>query len=92
MKSTLSCNFFEKEPTSYTLSMVYVGKRKDIDEKSQKTEMPSYTLFDTAITHKIKEVGEIQFTVKNILDKKYEEVYGYGTLGRNYYLSLTYSL
>lgn len=90
IKSSLGVHLFSRRQTSYKIGLNYIGKKKDIDEKNNIVEMKPYLLVNGSLQHDINKNSHLNFSIQNILNKKYEEVYGYGTLGRNYYLA--YSL
>ena len=59
----------------------YVGERNDSGR------MPSYLVGDLHLNFSF-----FKFSIKNILDKEYENTRTYNTLGRNYLASMTYEL
>jgi vitamin B12 transporter len=62
----------------------------DFSEREER--LPSYSISDVALNKKIISNMDFIFKVNNLFDKKYEEVHGYGTYGRNYYASLQWEL
>ncbi|MFH4964154.1 TonB-dependent receptor plug domain-containing protein [Gaetbulibacter sp. M235] len=65
----------------------------DITYTTDKIVLKSYSLLDFYISHKLINNKVTLFAnVTNILNEKYEELYGYSTLGRNVSLGLNISL
>ena len=65
---------------------LWVGRRLDRDFSAYPyptVEMPSYLLLDAALTAALGPQTEIFFRVDNILDTRYETVWGYGAPGRS---------
>ncbi|MFH1441679.1 MAG: TonB-dependent receptor [Candidatus Omnitrophota bacterium] len=65
------------------LGMNYVGKRRDSDYNTVSDK--AYTIFRTAAYYDITKNFQIFGRIENLFDKKYQEVYGYETLGRSFY-------
>ncbi|MFA4888164.1 MAG: TonB-dependent receptor [Candidatus Omnitrophota bacterium] len=65
------------------LGMNYVGKRRDSDYNTVSDK--AYTVFRMAASYDITKNFQIFGRVENLFDKKYQEVYGYATLGRSFY-------
>ncbi|MFA6357219.1 MAG: TonB-dependent receptor [Candidatus Omnitrophota bacterium] len=59
----------------------YLGSRKDSGYITDK----SYTIFRMAASYDITKNFQIFGRIENLFDKKYQEVNGYGTLGRSFY-------
>ena len=71
-----------------TLDGRYIGKR--FDDKYHKHQTGKYAVFDfTLLYNPIKNL-EASLTVKNIFDRFYEEVYGYSTLPRSVFATVSY--
>jgi vitamin B12 transporter len=69
----------------------YTGKRPDIDNLGNSVQMSSYTLFNLNYDYSINQSLVSYLRIKNLLDKDYEEVFGYGTGGRSATLGLKYN-
>jgi len=66
------------------LGMVYVGKRSDNDYASwpaTPVEMGGYLLVNLAASYDINKWLRLFARVENLLDRRYEEVKGYGAPG-----------
>ncbi|MDD3274383.1 MAG: TonB-dependent receptor [Candidatus Omnitrophica bacterium] len=66
--------------------MNYMGSRRDSDYNSVKDK--PYTIFRLAASYDITENLKIFGRIENLFDRKYQEVYGYETLGRSFYAGL----
>ena len=60
----------------------FTGKRNDVDNLGNTVKMPSYLIFNLNYDYKVSSHSSLYVKIKNLLDKDYEEVYGYGTGGR----------
>lgn len=63
--------------------MNYVGSRRDSDYNAVKDK--AYALFRMAASYDLMKNIQVFARIENLFDKNYQEVYGYGTLGRSYY-------
>lgn len=75
------------------LSANYVGKRRDLDYSTfpaKDVTLKSYTTVDLTYNTTFKDNLNLNLTVKNLFDKKYETVKGYSTEGRSFYADLKY--
>ena len=68
----------------------FTGKRNDVDNLGNTVHMPSYLIFNLRYEREFRENTSIYLKVKNLLDRDYEEVYGYGTGGRMASVGLRY--
>ena len=68
----------------------YVGKRENSDFDD--VVLSSYGLFDFKFNYQFSKKDSLSFKLGNALDKSYEQVYGYGTPGRNFMLRWNFSL
>ncbi|MFA4983941.1 MAG: TonB-dependent receptor [Candidatus Omnitrophota bacterium] len=62
----------------------YVGSRKDTGYITDK----AYTVFRLAASYDITKDLQVFGRIENLFDKKYQEVYGYETLGRSFYAGI----
>jgi vitamin B12 transporter len=61
-----------------------VGRRDDLDYSSwvaTRVSLPAYTLLDAAVNYSAGRDVELFLRLDNILDQRYEMIYGYGTPG-----------
>ncbi len=67
---------------------MYVGKRDELDfatYPSSRIVMPDYFLINLAAYYDLFSFLRLQGRIENLLDKQYEEIYGYGTAGLSFY-------
>lgn len=82
LSASLSLSFFKKGRAS--VSYNYVGQREDMDYwawPSRAVTLSPYSLLNGLISFDLSSHIQVFGRLDNILDKKYETVYGYGTLG-----------
>lgn len=71
------------------LSVVYVGKRNDMDfGAGEYITLSDYFMVDIAGAYDISEMVQVFARVENLLDEDYEEVYGYNTCGIGAYAGM----
>lgn len=72
------------ENWSFLFDVHYRSDRMDTNQRN----LPGYYLANLSLQYNWNQKNDrISLAVKNIMDKGYEEVWGYGTLGRNFLLS-----
>lgn len=86
-KGNLKIDYSWGKKGDFYANFSYYGSRLDNDN----SRLSSHTLLDLGYGLKIKNTT-VGFVVNNVLDKKYEVVRNYGTLGRNYYAQISYAL
>lgn len=69
----------------------FTGTRPDVDNLGNTVNMPSYLIFNLSYEREFRPQTSIYLRVKNLLDRDYEEVYGYGTGGRYASVGLKYN-
>ena len=74
-------------------SLSYVGKRIDnhfneVTYASSRVKMPSYTLANLGVNYQVSQNVNIYANLNNVFNKKYENIIGYGQMGRNVYVGL----
>ena len=70
------------------IDAMYVGKRDELDFAtfpSTRIVMPDYFLINLAAYYDVFSFLRLQARIENLLDKQYEEIYGYGTAGLSFY-------
>lgn len=68
----------------------FVGERDDIDPATfARVKNPSYELVHLKAEYRILEDLRISMRLQNLFDRQYEEIYGYGTAGRSFYIGLS---
>ncbi len=75
--------------TSADLNFTYVGNRFDWGTPAA-TKMNDYKLIDLRLAHGIGEHWQIFVEGKNLLNEEYQEIRGYGTLGRTFYTGIRF--
>lgn len=51
-------------------------------------EMPAYTLVNTSLRYAVNDHADVLLRVENLFNQRYQQVWGYGTPGRSYYLGV----
>lgn len=69
----------------------YVGQRYDFNEKSMRTKVGGYSVWDITAAYPITSHLTIRGKIANMFDKDYETAYGYRTAGREYFLTGSYN-
>lgn len=83
-KVTLDTNYRFNKNGNVNLGIAYVGKRADCDYStypSTRVELGGYLLVNLAASYDVTKWLQVFARVDNLLDRKYEEVSGYGTPG-----------
>ncbi len=74
------------------IDIMYVGKRDELDFATfpaSRIVMPDYFLINLAAYYDLFSFLRLQGRIENLLDKQYEEIYGYGTAGLSVYGGIT---
>jgi vitamin B12 transporter len=84
--ANISIQYMREKLTS-EMSMVYVGKRVDLDfSKSmylaERVWAPSYYLVNISASYEVYKNMKLNIRVENLLNRKYEEVYGFSAKKR----------
>ncbi|MEW6507677.1 MAG: TonB-dependent receptor [Bacteroidota bacterium] len=91
-KQSASFNInYDNEKLNMNLGIYYVGEKEDKDFSTfpaERITMNDYYLINIAGSYKILDYLQITARIENLLNKDYEEVLYYGTLGRSYYAGL----
>jgi vitamin B12 transporter len=75
-------HYYLTDKINFGATYRYVGERDDTAGIS-----PSYDLFDTTVNF-----NRITLSIKNVFDRDYQELGGYQTFGRNYFIGWKYIL
>lgn len=81
---------YKLEQHAFTAESDFTGKRPDVDNLGNSVTMPSHLVFNLNYAYNFTEKFSTYAKVRNILDKDYEDIYGYGTGGRAATLGLKY--
>jgi vitamin B12 transporter len=90
-KGSLKLNYNFLGTANAGLSVNYIGNKYDRDFSffpAKKVKLANYTLFDLSASYRLTNYLQVYGIVKNLTDKRYEDIYGYGTLGRTAYLGI----
>lgn len=72
--------------------LTYTGERKDLDftddAEGEEVILESYSLFNLNYIQSLDKTFELKFAIRNIFNVGYQQVYGYQTANRNFFLSL----
>ena len=85
-KANINFDFIMNESTKFSISVYYNGKETDPRE-----DVAKWVRTDLNFLKKLNLNKELYLKVKNIFDKKYQDIYGYGTEGRSLYFGLKLS-
>jgi len=93
--ASVSLDYYFGEASHIGLTANYVSKRRDIYTNpvtfvSTEVTLSSYTTVDLTYNTTFKDNLNLNLTVKNLFDKKYETVKGYSTEGRSFYANIEY--
>lgn len=80
---------------NFSFSLYYTGKRRDIDysgSTAREVILQGYTLLNGVISSPLSPKVELFLRLDNILNARYETVYGYGTLGFSAQGGVTFKL
>lgn len=87
-KIALLINSDLTEKVNINFEIIYTGEREDKNFSSYPVErvvLADYTLINIAAHYDLLEFLRIYGRIDNLLDKQYEEIYGYGTPGFSVY-------
>jgi vitamin B12 transporter len=93
---SFSLNYRFSEKLNTNIQLNYIGKRWDKDFTDGfnpvRVELPDYMLINIAASYKLLSYLELTARIDNLLDKQYEEILYYGTLGRAFYAGINFTL
>lgn len=88
-KLTVNLNYSSLEKFNINLSLIFIGEREDKDYSNPlsptQVTLPSYTLFNAAISYDLLQNAQIFCRLDNIFNKEYEMIKGYGAPGLSAY-------
>uniref|UniRef100_A0A832G6K9 TonB-dependent receptor n=1 Tax=Ignavibacterium album TaxID=591197 RepID=A0A832G6K9_9BACT len=93
-KAGLFISFDYNNRINSSFEAIYVGKRYDKDFSTfpaERVTLDSYLLLNIAASYSLTDYLQLFGRIENILDKDYEEVYGYGTPGISFYAGLSFN-
>ncbi len=88
--ASLGLNYNFSDDLNVNLNAVYVGTRYDVyvdysSFSAARVQLDAYTLMGVSASYKVSENFKLYGRIENLLNAKYEEVYGFGTPGRTAY-------
>ncbi len=81
----LNLNWQFLEKGNFDLGITYVGKRKDYTPYPVRGTNKAYTKVDISASYEFAGGFRLFGRIDNLLDKKYQEVYGYAAPGASFY-------
>lgn len=81
---------YKEDKHAVTVESDFTGKRPDVDNLGNRVSLGSHLVFNMNYAYNFTEKFSTYAKVRNILDKDYEDIYGYGTGGRAATLGLRY--
>lgn len=79
-RNNLNFAFGEKHHLNYEIS--FTGQRLDVDNNGNTVKANAYLLSHLLYKYRLNNEGEVFLKAKNLFNKNYEEIYGFGTGGR----------
>jgi vitamin B12 transporter len=76
-KAGINANYRFFDKGNIHLQIIHIGRRRDLGE----IRMPSYTVVNLAASYDLTARFQLFARVNNLLDKQYQEVFGFGTPG-----------
>lgn len=90
-KASMGASWAAYERTTLSLRGTWVSDSVDTDYWEDRVHrLPDYFLVDAGVTWAYDDRLSLSLTGKNLFDRKYETVWGYGTPGRTVYASLSF--
>lgn len=85
-KAGIYLSYSWNDLANVNIDVMYVGRREEINFSTfTRIIMPDYFLINLAAYYDLFQFLRLQARIENILDKQYEEIYGYGTAGFSLY-------
>jgi vitamin B12 transporter len=81
---------YKQEKHAVTVEGDFTGKRPDVDNLGNTVSLGSNIVFNMNYSYNITTQFSSYAKIRNILNKDYEDIYGYGTGGRSATLGLKY--
>lgn len=76
-KAAINANYHFLGRANIRLQVLYVGSRQDLGD----VHLPSYALANLAVSYDLTDNFQLFARINNLLDKQYQEVFGFGTPG-----------
>ncbi|MGB5288419.1 MAG: TonB-dependent receptor, partial [Ignavibacteriaceae bacterium] len=93
-KAGLFLSYSFTQTTNTNIELIYVGEREEPDfvNYPSRIVMPDYFLVNMAAHYDIFSFLRLKVRIENLLDKQYEEIYGYGTAGFSIYGGVSFKI
>ncbi len=85
-KYSYSLTWYPTDEHTININGYYVGTRYDDVAKTKQTG--KYNVTNVSLSHQFAKNFKGYVKIDNIFDRKYQEIYGYGTPGRSYYVGI----
>lgn len=94
-KTSLAVNTKFNSHWNVNLAYNYLGKRidsyfDDLDYQVKSVDLGTYSLVDIQVNFAVNDRVDLSLIGRNILNKKYEETFGYSSLPRTIFINLNY--
>ena len=89
--ANLNLDYYGFNKTHINFNAQYIGKREDLDFSTfpaRKVNTGNIFVANMSVDYKISDNSTIYLKINNIADKKYQDVYGYSTSGRAFYVGI----
>ena len=93
-KAGLFLSYSFTQSANANIELIYVGEREEPDfiNYPSRIVMPDYFLVNLAAHYDLFPFLRLQGRIENLLDKQYEEIFGYGTAGFSVYGGISLKL
>jgi vitamin B12 transporter len=93
-KAGLFISYSFTNATNANIEFIYVGNREEPDfiNFPSRIIMPNYFLVNLAAHYDVFSFLRLNVRIENLLDKQYEEIYGYGTSGFSIYGGVSFKI
>ena len=89
--ANLDLDYYGFEKTHINFNAQYIGKREDLDFSTipaKKVNTGNKFIANASIDYQISKNASLYLKINNIFDKKYQDVAGYATSGRAFYVGI----
>ena len=93
-KAGLYLSYSFNNSANANIEFIYVGNREEPDfvNYGSRIIVPDYFLINLAAHYDLFSFLRLKIRIENLLDKQYEEVYGYGTAGFSVYGGISFNI
>jgi len=79
-------NYFFNDQWELLTKMRYFSSRQDLDPSGKKVKLNPYELYHLGVNYH-QEKFTLEFLIQNIMNREYEEMYGYSVMPRSYFIN-----